>query len=120
MMKSLKKWNWKKHMEFILIALSTSFLGWMFLSFLNVNMHNMTDHVFADWNFFYCWGMQVEIPHHVFWVLLFATLTVYFAQIAQWNYNHSRITNTDTTAIAPRKCVIKRTYTVKITEHVEI
>ena len=116
-MKSLKNWNWKKHAEFIATALSCSLLGWFALSFLNTNAHNLSDHDFADWNLFYCYTYQLSVPHYVFWMMLFFALAVYFAQIAEWNYKHAK--RIVTTEVVPRRRVIKKTYTIKITEKIE-
>ena len=118
MMKSLKNWNWKKHIEFMAIALSSSLIGWFVLSFLNTNAHNLSDYKFADWNMFHCYSYHLAVPHYVFWIMLLFTLAVYFGQIADWNYKHAK--HNATTEVAPRKRVIKHTYTIKITETIEM
>ena len=118
MMKSLKNWNWKKHIEFMAIALSSSLIGWFALSFLNTNAHNLSDYKFADWNMFHCYSYHLAVPHYVFWIMLLFTLAVYFGQIADWNYKHAK--HKATIEVAPRKRVIKHTYTIKITETIEM
>lgn len=118
MMKSLENWNWKKHIEFIALALSSSIIGWFVLSFINTNAHNISDNKFADWNLFYCYADQLSVPHYVYWMMLFFALAVYFAQIADWNYKHAK--HKATTDVVPRKHIIKHTYTIKITEKIEM
>lgn len=118
MMKSLKNLNWKKHAEFIAVALSCSIIGWFVLSFLNTNAHNLSDNRFADWNLFNCYAYHLSVPHYVFWMMLFFALAIYFAQIADWNCKHAK--HKVTTDVAPRKRIIKHTYTIKITEKIEM
>ena len=118
MMKSLENVNWKKHGEFISIALSSSLLGWIVLSFINTNAHNISDNIFADWNLFNCYAYDLPVPNYVVWMMLFFALAVYFAQVAEWNYKHAK--HKATTDVAPRKRVIKHTYTIKITEKIEM
>ena len=44
--------NHKKEIEFLICVICALVILWIFVSFIEVNMHNMTDHTYSKWNFF--------------------------------------------------------------------
>ena len=44
--------NHKKEIETLIYVICALVILWIFVSFIEVNMHNMTDHIYSKWNFF--------------------------------------------------------------------
>lgn len=44
--------NHKKEFEALIYMMCVLVILWIFGSFIEVNMHNMTDHIYSKWNFF--------------------------------------------------------------------
>lgn len=44
--------NHKKEIETLIYVICALVILWIFVSFIEVNMHNMSDQVYSKWNFF--------------------------------------------------------------------
>lgn len=44
--------GYKKYAVGLVYTCCALFLLWIIISFIEVNMHNLTDHIYSDWNFF--------------------------------------------------------------------
>lgn len=44
--------NHKKEIETLIYVICALVILWIFVSFIEVNMHNMNDHIYSKWNFF--------------------------------------------------------------------
>lgn len=51
-MNTLKKYEWKSYIVFTGYVLGGLITLWIFLSWINVILHNSTDHVYWVFNFF--------------------------------------------------------------------
>ena len=89
----MTKFAIKKHIEFLTISFAATALGYFCISWLNVVLHNLTQHYeYPDWNMFQNITTHSHTPTYAILICVLFAIIIDLLQIIHWNYTHPKRT----------------------------